>query len=107
LSGKSTLVGRPRFAAGYVGRKLREFVQNPRGPHSEQHRHHHQVTGAEPTIQPVGIAEAAGKDSKRFTNAIQDQRQALLVPGLVALQKLGDLEIEDRGLDGARAPSSL
>ncbi len=52
--------------------------------------HHHQVARAERAIEPVGIAKATGKFAQPVTDAILDERQALLGPGLVALQELGD-----------------
>src|SRR6185295_6755839 len=57
-----------------------------------------QVTRAERAIQPLGIAEASRKWVQRVADAIHDQGQALLAPGLVALQKLGVSELEDRRL---------
>jgi hypothetical protein len=98
LSGESPLVGGPRFAAGDIGGEVRVFVQQARCSQSEQHAYHHEVARAERTIEPFGIAEADGKVAQPVTDAIQDERQALLGPGLVALLKLGGLEIEDRWL---------
>ena len=46
------------------------------------HRHHHQVTRAEPTIEPVGIAQASRKLAQPIADTILDQRQAFLTPGL-------------------------
>ncbi len=37
------------------------------------------------TIEPVGIAQATGKLVQPAADAILDQRQALLSPGLIAL----------------------
>ena len=91
LSVESTLVGGPRFAAGDIGGEVRIFVQHTRCFQPEQHRHHHQVARAERTIEPVGIAKATGKFAQPVTDAILDDRQALLVPGLVALQEPGGL----------------
>jgi hypothetical protein len=42
----------------------------------------HQVTRAEPTIEPVGIAQASRKLAQPIADTILDQRQAFLTPGL-------------------------
>src|SRR3954454_5344217 len=84
LSVESPLVGGPRFAAGDIGGKVRIFVQDARWFQSEQHRHHQQVARAEPIIEPVGTAKASGKLLQPVADAILDQRQALLGPGLIA-----------------------
>ena len=44
------------------------------------------------------LAKAAGKLAQRFTGAILDNTQALLVPGLVALLAHGDFAINERRL---------
>src|SRR5260221_10101014 len=98
LSIESTPEGRPRFAAGYIGGEVRIFVQYIRSVQPAQHGHHQKVTGAERTIEPIGIAQATGKFGQPVTDAILDDRQALLVPGLVALQERGDFPINDRRL---------
>src|SRR5262249_13819202 len=56
---ESPLVGRPRFAADDIGGQVRIFVQNARSFQPEQHRHHHQITGAERSIEPIGIPRRA------------------------------------------------
>ena len=99
LSVESTPVGRPRFAAGDIGGEVRIFVQHTRCFQPEQHRHHHQVARAERTIEPVCIAKATGKFAQPVTDALLDERQALLVPGLVALQEPGGFAIKDRRLN--------
>src|SRR5215212_10287292 len=76
LSVEGTLVGGPRFAAGYIGGEVRIFVQHTRRFQPEQHRHHHQVARAERAIEPVGIAKATGKLDQPVTDAILDERHA-------------------------------
>src|SRR5947208_2482129 len=61
LSFESTLKGGPRFAAGDIGGEVRIFRQYPRSFQPAQHPDHHQVTSAEFTVQPVGIAKTIGK----------------------------------------------
>src|SRR5260370_29227526 len=102
LSIESTPEGRPRFDGGYIGGEVGIFVQYIRSVQPAQHGHHQKVTGAERTIEPVGIAQATGKFAQPVTNAILDDRQALLVPGLVALQERGDFPINDRRLQPAK-----
>src|SRR3984885_8815506 len=87
------------FSAGDIRGEIRIFVQHTRCFQPEQHRHHHQVARAECTIEPVGIAKATGKFAQPVTDAVLDERQALLVPGLVALQEPGGLQIKDRRLN--------
>src|SRR6202011_81820 len=47
-----------------------------------QHRHHQKVARVERTVEPVGIAKAAGKFAQPFTDAILDNKQALLYQAL-------------------------
>ena len=98
LSGESTLVGGPRFAAGDIGGEVRIFVQYTRSFQPEQHRHHQQVTGAECSVEPVGIAKPTGKFAQPYADAILEDRQALLIPSLVVLHERGDSAIKDRRL---------
>src|SRR4029434_9059603 len=86
------------------------FSQNARRFQPEQYRHHQQVARAERTIEPVGIAQASGKLFQPGADTTLDQRQALLAPGLVALQKPGGCELEDRRLhrvESGEEPSRL
>src|SRR5580704_2372767 len=98
LSGESPLVGGPHFAAGDKGGQVRISVKDTRWFQPEQHRYHHQVARAELAIEPVGTAKASGKLLQPVADAILDQRQALLAPGLIALQKPGGRELKDRRL---------
>jgi len=80
-------------------------VEGPLIP--EQHRHHHPVARAERTIEPVSIAQATGKLVRPVADAILDQRQALVIPGLVAFQqpdpeKLSAYECGFNAFDDAR-----
>jgi hypothetical protein len=52
---------------------------------------------SERAIEPVGIAQATGKLVQPV--AILDQRQVLLMPGLVALQEPGGFAFKDRRLN--------
>src|SRR5512138_1952580 len=61
LRRECSLVRRPRFAAGDIRGQVRILVQEARRPRPEQHRHHHQVSDTERTIEPLGIAEARRK----------------------------------------------
>lgn len=72
LSIESTLEGRPRFAADDIGGEVR--IQHPRSVQPAQHRHHQNITGAERTIEPVGIAKARGKFAEPVTDAALDPR---------------------------------
>src|SRR3546814_3710151 len=56
------------------------------------------VTGAERAIEPVGVAKATGKVVQPFADAVLEGTQALLVPGLVALEDHGEVAVEDRRL---------
>ena len=103
LSSKCTLVRRARFAARNIRGEVREFVQQARHAQSQQHRHHDEITRTEFAVEPVGIAEASGKLVQPIADATFDQRQALLAPGLIALQKLGGYEFKDRRFDGVGA----
>src|SRR3954464_14217921 len=86
LGGESPLIGRPRFGTGDIGGEVRIFVQNARCFQPE-YRDHHQVAPTDPPSEPVGTADAGGQLLQPVANAILDQRQALLAPGLVPLQK--------------------
>src|SRR5882672_9853045 len=101
LSFESTLEGGPRFAAGDIGGEVRIFLQDPRSVQPAQHLDHHQVTSAEFTVQPVGIAKAIGKLAQPVTDATLNQKEALLVPSLVALQERGGFALKDRRLHRA------
>jgi hypothetical protein len=73
-----------------------------------QHGHHQQITGAEPAIKPIGIAEAAGKVAQPLADAVLEETQALLVPRLVAFENLDHVAIKDRRLNrikGCKHPS--
>src|SRR5882757_10878494 len=98
LSSESPLVGGPRFAAGDIGGEVWIFVQHARWFQPEQDRHHHQVTRAERTIEPVGAAKVSGELVEPVADPIPDQRQALPGPGLVALKNPGGYEFKDRRL---------
>src|ERR1700704_4555133 len=52
-------------------------------------------------VEPVGIAKPTGKFVQPPTDAILDDRQALLVPGLVALHERGHGALDDRRLQRA------
>src|SRR4051794_1321494 len=93
LGGESPLVGGPRFAAGDIGRQVRVFVQNTRWFQPEQHRYHHQVAGAEATIEPLGAAKARRELLQAVVDAILNQRQAFPAPGLIGLENPGDCEL--------------
>src|SRR3546814_20966731 len=64
----------------------------------DQHRYRRQVAGAERAIEPVGVAKATGKVAQPDADAVLEGTQALLVPGLVALEDLDEVAVEDRRL---------
>src|SRR6187455_2404286 len=99
---ESTLVGGPRFATSDIGGEVRVFLQYARSVQPAQHRHHQEVTGAERIVEPVGTPEPTGKFAQPYTDTILEDRQALLIPGLVALQERGHCAINDRRLDRAK-----
>src|SRR5882757_11537975 len=102
LSIESTLEGLPRFATGDIGREVRIFLQQTRSVQPAQDRHHHQVTGAERIVEPVGIAKPTGKFAQPYTDAILEDRQSLPIPNLVVLQERGDSAINNRRLHRAK-----
>ena len=106
LIGEGTLVGGPRFAAGDIGGEVRIFVQYTRSVQPAQHRHHQQITGAECTVEPLGIAEAPGKFAEPSTDALVEHRQALAMPALVTLQDGRHRALHDRRRSQNRAPLS-
>jgi hypothetical protein len=93
--------GGPRFAAGDIGAEGRIRLQDPRTAQPAQHRHHQQVGGAERAVQPVGVAEPAGKLVQPRPDASVEHELALLEPRLVALHERGDRALEDRRLHRA------
>src|SRR3546814_8636895 len=56
------------------------------------------IAGAERAIEPVGVAKATGKVAQPDADAVLEGTQALLVPGLVALEDLDEVAVEDRRL---------
>jgi len=76
LGVESTLEGRPRFAAGDIGGEVRIVLQHTRSVQPAQHRHHQQVAGAERAVEPVGIAEPAGKLAQPGMGALFEGRDA-------------------------------
>src|SRR3546814_5140591 len=56
------------------------------------------IAGAERAIEPVGVAKATGKVAQPDADAVLEGTQALLVPGLVALEDHGEVAVEDRRL---------
>src|SRR5215510_2131019 len=101
LSGECTPEGGPCFTARHIGCEVCIFVQYSRSAQPAQHLHHQQVTGAERTVEPLGITKATGKFAQTVTDTTLDNRQALLVPSLVALQERDDCAIDDRRLNRA------
>ncbi|MGY4326085.1 hypothetical protein ACVWWG_000499 [Bradyrhizobium sp. LB7.2] len=53
-------------------------------------------------VEPIGIAEATGQFAEPDADAILQDRQALLVPALVALEQHGHPELDDRRLQRAQ-----
>src|SRR3546814_8470946 len=98
LSVESSLEGGPGFAAGDVGGEVGIVVQYSRSVQPAQHRYHQQIAGAERAIEPVGVAKATGKVAQPDADAVLEGTQALLVPGLVALEDLDEVAVEDRRL---------
>jgi RNA polymerase sigma-70 factor, ECF subfamily len=97
-TGEGPPEGRPRFAAGDIGAEVWMVVEQARSVQPAQHRHHHQVAGAERPVEPVGTPEPAGEVAEPVTDAIVEDAQALLVPALVALHVPGQLALDDRRL---------
>src|SRR3546814_13984909 len=77
---------------------MRSSDRSSDGCSSELHRYQQQIAGAERAIEPVGVAKATGKVAQPDADAVLEGTQALLVPGLVALEDLDEVAVEDRRL---------
>ena len=99
LRGESPLVGGPRFAARDIGGEVGIFVEQARRPQPQQHRHHHQVAGAERAVQPVGVAQARGScpSRSRMRSSTSGRRSA--AQGLSPSRSLAVVQLQDRRLD--------
>ena len=72
LGGEGALEGGPRLAAGDIGGRGSDIPPAGPIPQPAQHRHHHQVARAERAVEPVGIAEPAGKLAQPVADAVLD-----------------------------------
>ena len=72
LSIERPLVSGPRFGASDIAAEIRIAIQQAGTFQPLQHMHHHQVAGAERTIEPVSITEAIGQLLQPVANATLD-----------------------------------
>src|SRR5688500_2753678 len=86
LGGEGTLVGGPRFATGYIRREVPKLVHLSFPVQPAQHHHHQQVTCAERTVEPFATPQPTRKLAEPRADALLEDRQALLIPALLALQ---------------------
>src|SRR5690606_8735691 len=92
--------GRTRLSTDDIGHKVRILLQHTRSLQPAQHRHHQKITRAEGAIEPVAMAKATGKVAQPFPDSVVEDTQTLLVPGLVALEDLREIALEDRWFHG-------
>ena len=100
-----SLVSRPRFSALNIFGQVRELVDDVAGfrkvrwLQTSEYRDHQQVRSAKTLIEPLPFPKLAREPAKAVSDVALQQRQSVVKPSLVFLEKHEGFPFDDRRLD--------